>query len=167
MFFTYRIFAIPNTIDIIKLSTSYKIEVSSRRRGLPKGHYQISRKYCEFEWLHLELQYHFPGVIIPVLPQDESVFDFGNAQVLLSNRMKYMESYLNMVGSHPELGVSLTFLTFMDANELRLAQGIEESKKNRNLNPNTSNINNSNSWQKGVDYSISKVELFEPVFVYS
>ena len=137
---------------------SYKLEVSSRRKGLPKGHYQLNRKYHDFEWLHLDLQYHFPGVIVPVLPADESLFEFGNPQILLSNRIKSLENYINMVASHPELGISTVFITFMDADDSRLASAIQESKSSKRSH-HASNADQSVSWQRGIDYSIAKVTL--------
>ena len=88
---------------------------------------QVFRRYSDFSWLHDALQYGYPGVIIPPLPEKKLTGTFEAE--FLQNRTRYLQKFIDRCLDHPELKqarILLRFLTTADPDEFQEVKGAEK-----------------------------------------
>ena len=102
---------------------------NGNRPGFVEGDFSVVRRYSDFEWLVGELGRAFPGVILPAIPDKQSVGRFTPEFVEI--RRRALEKFLQRVSEHPELGCSASFATFIQADDARLAQAKDASKQSK------------------------------------
>lgn len=88
--------------------------------------YSVTRRYSDFVWLSKELSSIFPGCILPALPEKQAVGRFSTEFV--ESRQRGLERFLQRVATHPELGISPLFISFLEIDEIALNKKMEESK---------------------------------------
>jgi hypothetical protein len=108
---------------------SYKIVIHADMDSLPKQPYCIYRRYSQFFWLHSELAYTYPGIVVPGLP--EKIFFGRFKDDFLQFRMKSLVVFILRCAAHPQLSRSALFLRFVKFDEANLElfiAGYESSK---------------------------------------
>ncbi len=87
------------------------------------------RRYSDFTWLSEQLQREFPGVIVPPLPEKQTVGRFGSDFV--ESRRRALEKCLQRIAAHEEIGNSQFFVTFLQADEHGLHKAIGDAKASK------------------------------------
>lgn len=96
------------------------------RHGFEAGQHSVVRRFSDFTWLHGELSKEFPGVIVPPLPDKQTVGRFSDE--FIEARRRALEKFLQRVSTHPELSNSPNFIVFLQAAESGLAEAKKEAK---------------------------------------
>lgn len=84
------------------------------------------RRYSDFTWLSGELSREFPGVIVPPLPEKQSVGRF--TVEFIESRRRALEKFLHRIAMHNELGNSQYFVIFLQASDAGLTEAKNEAK---------------------------------------
>lgn len=77
------------------------------------------RRYTEFEWLHEYLQYTYPYIVIPPLPEKRVLYGWQNVSSdtfdpdFVDRRRAGLENFLLRVASHAVLGWDKQFIEFL------------------------------------------------------
>lgn len=87
------------------------------------------RRYSDFAWLSGELSREFPGVIVPPLPEKQTVGRFGSEFV--ESRRRGLEKFLQRIASHYEIGNSQFYVTFLQADEAAMARAKGDAKASK------------------------------------
>ncbi|KAL4456596.1 hypothetical protein ABPG74_000703 [Tetrahymena malaccensis] len=105
----------------------------------------VSRRFSDFQWLHEELLYNFPGYFLPALPQ-KGIYSKINTQIDYFNQIKteFMQErrqsltlYLKQLLNHKELRFSKQLYIFLISNEEKfeqeknLSMGIRQQKEKK------------------------------------
>jgi sorting nexin-1/2 len=110
--------------DGIKAYMLYKIRSAVQGSS---GEAEVNRRYSDFVWLHDALQYGFPGVVVPPLPEKRLRGTFEPA--FLQTRTRFLQKFLDRCLEHPELSrarVVLRFLTTADPSEFQEVKSAEK-----------------------------------------
>jgi len=99
------------TIIWLLLYFRYKLVYVSTRPGFNGETQEVIRRYSDFEWLSNELIKFYPGIIIPPLPEKQSVGNLTNEFV--ESRRRALEKFLFRIAIHPDLGYSTFFIAFL------------------------------------------------------
>jgi sorting nexin-1/2 len=79
------------------------------------GEYNVIRRYSDFVWLVGELASAFPGVIVPALPEKQTVGRFSPEFV--EARRRALEKFLKRCAQHRDLHQAPAFKTFLRADD--------------------------------------------------
>jgi sorting nexin-1/2 len=117
--------------DGIKAYATYKIKctrrTNSKNSNAAPAATEVFRRYSDFCWLHDALQYGFPGVVIPPLPEKQLTGTFEPE--FLQNRTRYLQKFVDRCLDHPELRqarILVCFLTTTDPDEFSEIKGAEK-----------------------------------------
>lgn len=105
---------------------SYRV-TSGNNKNYSSNSVSVVRRYSDFVWLYGQLTQQFLGVIMPPLPEKQSVGRFGSEFV--ETRRRALEKFLFRVLYHPELGSSDYFKQFLTSDDNSLHKLKEESNK--------------------------------------
>ncbi|KAJ1433311.1 Vps5 C terminal like-domain-containing protein [Ochromonadaceae sp. CCMP2298] len=105
---------------------SYKVNTTTDRAGFGQGIQSVVRRYNDFTWLSEQLSFDFPGVIVPPLPDKQSMGRLTDEFV--ESRRRALEKFLQRVAAHAELGYSAQFMAFLQADESGLNAVKKEAK---------------------------------------
>ena len=94
--------------------------------GYVYGETNVVRRYSDFTWLSTELSRVCAGVIVPALPEKQTVGRFSTEFV--EARRRALERFLLRVAAHQELNTSPVFIAFLQAGEDSLKDAKEASK---------------------------------------
>jgi sorting nexin-1/2 len=94
--------------------------------GYVKGETTIGRRYSDFNWLSAELSRFCAGVIVPALPEKQTVGRFSTEFV--EARRRSLERFLLRIAAHQELKTAPVFIVFLQSNEDSLKEAKEASK---------------------------------------
>ena len=94
--------------------------------GYVYGETNVVRRYSDFTWLSTELSRFCAGVIVPALPEKQTVGRFTTEFV--ESRRGALERFLLRVAAHQELNTSPVFIAFLQAGEDSLKDAKEASK---------------------------------------
>eukprot|EP00904_Undaria_pinnatifida_P001523 jgi/Undpi1/11371/HiC_scaffold_30.g13668.m1 len=108
---------------------TYKVHTSTDRQDFDYGQLVVIRRFKDFVWLSHRLEEEFPGIVMPALPVKIVVGKFD--QVFVEKRRKELEIFLNRVAAHKELSGSKYFKTFLQADDVVLADTKEQEKAKR------------------------------------
>jgi sorting nexin-1/2 len=108
----------------------------------------VIRRYNEFSWLSTELSREFPGVIVPPLPDKQSVGRFSAEFV--ESRRRALEKFLQRIIAHAELVTSQSVIIFLQADDATLNK-VKTDKKAEKPKLATS----ASAWFQGTVNSIS------------
>jgi len=110
---------------------SYKVDTKVHRTDGPHSNFQrestMFRRYNDFAWLHQQLEKHYPGLIIPPLPEKQVTGRFTDQ--FIENRRSNLEKFLNRTACHPELLQSEDFRLFLEADDKQLKRRREIEKQ--------------------------------------
>jgi sorting nexin-1/2 len=105
---------------------NYHIVTASNIPGYAYGETNVGRRYSDFTWLAQELSRFCAGVIVPALPEKQTVGRFSAEFV--EARRRSLERFLLHIAAHPELNIAPVFISFLQANEDSLKEAKEASK---------------------------------------
>lgn len=105
---------------------TYKITSTSNRTGFLTGSITVVRRYSDFSWLSGELSAEFPGVIVPPLPEKQTVGRFDSEFV--ESRRRSLEKFLLRISLHHEVGNSHHFVAFLQADDGAMAKAKADAK---------------------------------------
>ncbi|KAG0165718.1 Sorting nexin, cytoplasm-to-vacuole targeting pathway/endosomal sorting [Apophysomyces sp. BC1034] len=97
-----------------KTYTAYHIRI---------GDIELKRRYSEFESLRNVLIRLYPAVIVPPIPEKHSFVDYAalrskDDKALVEKRKRMLQTFLNRLAKHPELGKDHHFHQFLESNVL-------------------------------------------------
>jgi sorting nexin-1/2 len=143
------------------LYISYKVRTTTDRSGFTPGAKSVVRRYNDFTWLAGELSYDFPGVIVPPLPDKQSVGRFTDEFV--ESRRRSLEKFLQRVATHSELGHSVQFVAFLQADEGGLSAAKKEAKnvKSRASTVSTSWLDSMTTAKPELEKSAADIKIEE------
>mmetsp|Transcript_22651 Transcript_22651/g.31533 ORF Transcript_22651/g.31533 Transcript_22651/m.31533 type:complete len:429 (+) Transcript_22651:73-1359(+) len=90
----------------------YTIEVKTKASTYQNQEFTVVRRYSDFAWLREQLQEHYPGYLIPPLPEKQ-LFNRFNPE-FMEFRKKELEKFLQRVTSHHVLCTSPQLQQFFE-----------------------------------------------------
>ncbi len=114
---------------LIKFIVSYKIESSTNRAGFASGTVSVIRRYSDFAWLSSEISRQCPGIIVPPLPEKQSVGRFSSDFV--ESRRRALEKFLQRVSVHHEIGSLPQFIIFLQGDDAAFARAKGDAKSGK------------------------------------
>ena len=95
---------------------SYKVNTSTNRPAFSYGQFSVVRRYSDFEWLVDQLGTFHPGIILPPIPEKQTVGRFSPDFV--EQRRRGLERFICKIALHPVLVESVYFITFLTADDV-------------------------------------------------
>ncbi len=92
----------------------------------------------------------YPGVIIPTLPEKQTVGRFSPEFV--EARRRALEKFLERISAHSELGFSASYIKFLQANDAQLNEAKEITKSAK-----TKMSDKAKNWLQGTANSLTAV----------
>ncbi|KAI8637180.1 hypothetical protein BD408DRAFT_447849 [Parasitella parasitica] len=87
------------------------------------GDIETKRRYSEFESFRKALTLLHPALIVPPIPEKHSLVDYAALQTrvkddlpMVEKRKRMLQTFLNRVAKHPELGKDHVFHRFLESN---------------------------------------------------
>ncbi|CAO0795372.1 unnamed protein product [Mucor circinelloides] len=87
------------------------------------GDIETKRRYSEFESFRKALTLLHPALIVPPIPEKHSLVDYAALQTrvkddlpMVEKRKRMLQTFLNRVAKHPELGRDHVFHRFLESN---------------------------------------------------
>ena len=108
---------------------SYKINTATTRTEFEQRESAVIRRYSDFVWLIGELTRLYPGIIIPAIPDKQSVGRFSPEFV--EARRRSLEKFLHRVADHGELSNAQAFIVFLQADDARLKAAMDLTKASK------------------------------------
>lgn len=115
--------------DSISTYITYKVTCETNRGGFARGEGSVVRRYSEFTWLAEVLARTCPGSIVPAIPEKQAMGRFSSDFV--EARRRALERFLQRIATHPELGRSEHYATFLQADDAALKRAMEASKASK------------------------------------
>ncbi|KAJ2481300.1 Vacuolar protein sorting-associated protein vps5 [Coemansia sp. RSA 2131] len=101
--------------DALKSYVAYKVHTRSAAPMFRERDMTVRRRYRDFDWLVQELVARHPGVIVPAIPEKQSMGRFGDEFV--EARRAGLESCLARIGRHVVLWNDDVFRLFLEADD--------------------------------------------------
>ncbi|KAJ2351266.1 Vacuolar protein sorting-associated protein vps5 [Coemansia erecta] len=101
--------------DALKSYIAYKVHTRSDAAMFRERDMVVRRRYRDFDWLIQELAARHAGVIVPAIPEKQSMGRFGDEFV--EARRAGLESCLARIGRHPVLWNDDVFRLFLEADD--------------------------------------------------
>ncbi|KAJ2178685.1 Vacuolar protein sorting-associated protein vps5, partial [Coemansia sp. RSA 551] len=101
--------------DALKSYVAYKVHTRSTAPMFRERDMTVRRRYRDFDWLVQELVARHPGVIVPAIPEKQSMGRFGDEFV--EARRAGLESCLARIGRHVVLWNDDVFRLFLEADD--------------------------------------------------
>jgi hypothetical protein len=115
---TYEKILIIDTEKVSDFKDSFTVYV------IKTGNVVVKRRYSEFESVRKLLLRMYPFIIIPPIPKKHSLTDYAKMQskakddqVIIDQRKRQLQFFLNRVASHEILGCEVLFQKFLEANQ--------------------------------------------------
>lgn len=89
----------------------------------------VIRRYSDFLWLSEDLTRLHPGIIIPCLPEKQSVGRF--IPEFVEARRRSLEKFLQRISEHHTLGFSTSFIKFLQAGDAQFLEAKEITKASK------------------------------------
>jgi len=119
----------------------------TKRQGFEQGEVSVIRRYSDFLWLSEDLTRLHPGIIIPCLPEKQTVGRFSPEFV--EARRRSLEKFLLRISEHPTLGFSTSFIKFLQAGDAQFLEAKEITKASK-----TKVTDKAKSWFQGATNSL-------------
>ncbi|KAJ1978004.1 Vacuolar protein sorting-associated protein vps5 [Dimargaris verticillata] len=97
--------------DAMNAYVVYKVHTHTLSPAFDQPDYTVRRRYRDFHWLFTQLHQSNPGVIIPPVPEKQSLGRFQDEFV--ENRRHGLEKFLKRVATHPLLNDHPDFKLFL------------------------------------------------------
>ncbi|KAJ1970724.1 Vacuolar protein sorting-associated protein vps5, partial [Dimargaris cristalligena] len=97
--------------DAMSAHVVYKVHTKTSQPGFDSEEYSVRRRYRDFEWLFNQLASTHPGVVIPPMPEKQSLGRFQDDFV--ESRRFALEKYLRKISVHSLLQADDDFKIFL------------------------------------------------------
>lgn len=148
--------------DALKSHIAYKIHTQSDAPMFREHDMVVRRRYRDFDWLIQELVARHPGIIVPPIPEKQSMGRFEDEFV--EARRSGLESCLTRISKHPVLWCDDVFRLFLEADDFAAkARVITENRVAAEINgtgPPLSGLGGSGSGGSGLGGGGSASSLF-------
>ncbi|KAJ2549916.1 Vacuolar protein sorting-associated protein vps5, partial [Coemansia sp. RSA 1933] len=111
--FSIRITDPVKVSDSLKSYIAYKVYTQSDAKMFRESSMVVRRRYRDFDWLIQELVARHPGIIVPPIPEKQSMGRFEDEFV--EARRAGLESSLARISEHPVLWCDSVFRIFLEA----------------------------------------------------
>ncbi|KAJ2787089.1 Vacuolar protein sorting-associated protein vps5, partial [Coemansia interrupta] len=101
--------------DSLKSYIAYKVRTRSDAPMFRESDMIVRRRYRDFDWLIQELVARHPGIIVPAIPEKQSMGRFEDEFV--ESRRSGLESCLRRISEHPVLWCDDVFRLFLEADD--------------------------------------------------
>ncbi|KAJ1736503.1 Vacuolar protein sorting-associated protein vps5 [Coemansia sp. Benny D160-2] len=101
--------------DSLKSYIAYKVTTQSDAKMFRESNMVVRRRYSDFDWLIQELAARHPGIIVPPIPEKQSMGRFEDEFV--EARRAGLESCLARISEHPVLWCDSVFRIFIEADD--------------------------------------------------
>ncbi|KAJ2480393.1 Vacuolar protein sorting-associated protein vps5 [Coemansia sp. RSA 2320] len=119
--------------DALKSYIAYKVLTQSDAAMFRERDMAVRRRYRDFDWLIQELVARHPGVIVPPIPEKQSMGRFEDEFV--EARRAALESCLMRISQHPVLWCDDVFRLFLEADDFATkARVITENRISAEIN---------------------------------
>ncbi|KAJ2743660.1 Vacuolar protein sorting-associated protein vps5 [Coemansia sp. BCRC 34301] len=119
--------------DSLKSYIAYKIRTLSDAAMFRESEMVVRRRYRDFDWLIQELVARHPGIIVPAIPEKQSMGRFEDEFV--EARRAGLESCLIRISEHPVLWCDDVFRLFLEADDFATkARMITENRVTAEIN---------------------------------
>ncbi|KAJ2800578.1 Vacuolar protein sorting-associated protein vps5, partial [Coemansia furcata] len=119
--------------DSLKSYIAYKIRTLSDAPMFRESEMVVRRRYRDFDWLIQELVARHPGIIVPAIPEKQSMGRFEDEFV--EARRAGLESCLTRISEHPVLWCDDVFRLFIEADDFATkARIITENRVTAEIN---------------------------------
>ncbi|PIA17618.1 Vps5-domain-containing protein [Coemansia reversa NRRL 1564] len=119
--------------ESLKSFIAYKIRTRSDAPIFRESEMSVRRRYRDFDWLVQELVARHPGVVVPAIPEKQSMGRFGEGFV--EGRRAGLESSLARISRHPILWKDDVFRLFLEAEDFPTkARAITETRVAAEIN---------------------------------
>jgi sorting nexin-1/2 len=105
------------------------VSTSTNKTIFQSKDFYVTRRFRDFAWLSQELSRTFPGIIVPPLPEKQTVGRFSSDFV--ESRQRGLERFLARVAANAEMGNSRVFVTFLEADDKTLGSMMNEVKASK------------------------------------
>jgi len=95
---------------------SFKVNTKTNRASFSAGEFSVIRRYSDFEWLSSILAHDHPGIIIPAMPEKQTVGRFSPEFV--EQRRRGLERFLSKITTHQLLSESRHFIAFVTTDQV-------------------------------------------------
>lgn len=129
MFIHVRVTDPVKTNDTFGSHIVYRVETSTNSSDFSSQECSCSRRYSDFEWLHDQLSYLFPGSIIPPLPEKQTVGRF--TPEFIEGRRRGIEKFMKRVTNHSVFKTSSCLVSFLEADDAGFTQCKAQYKQER------------------------------------
>lgn len=102
------------------------MNTSTNRPDFSYGQFSVLRRYSDFCWLHDQLCFLHPGVIVPPPPEKQAVGRFSAD--FIESRRRSLEKFMSRVLGHASLNQSEVIVTFLEADDAGLAAAMNKGK---------------------------------------
>ncbi|KAJ2494391.1 Vacuolar protein sorting-associated protein vps5, partial [Coemansia sp. RSA 2052] len=119
--------------DSLKSYIAYKIRTLSDAPMFRESEMVVRRRYRDFDWLIQELVARHPGIIVPAIPEKQSMGRFEDEFV--EARRAGLESCLLRISAHPVLWCDDVFRLFLETDDFATkARMITENRVTAEIN---------------------------------
>ncbi|KAJ2250705.1 Vacuolar protein sorting-associated protein vps5 [Coemansia sp. RSA 455] len=119
--------------DSLKSYIAYKVRTLSDAPMFRESEMVVRRRYRDFDWLIQELVARHPGIIVPAIPEKQSMGRFEDEFV--EARRAGLESCLARISEHPVLWCDDVFRLFIEADDFSTkARIITENRVTAEIN---------------------------------
>ncbi|KAJ1852226.1 Vacuolar protein sorting-associated protein vps5 [Coemansia sp. RSA 2703] len=101
--------------DSLKSYIAYKVRTRSDAPMFRESEMIVRRRYRDFDWLIQELVARHPGIIVPAIPEKQSMGRFEDE--FIESRRAGLESGLRRISEHPVLWCDDVFRLFLEADD--------------------------------------------------
>ncbi|KAI8326087.1 Vps5-domain-containing protein [Martensiomyces pterosporus] len=130
--------------DSLKSYIAYKVKTQSDAPAFRESEMTVRRRYRDFDWLIQELIARHPGVIVPAIPEKQSMGRFEDEFV--ESRRAGLESCLTRISEHPILWADDVFRLFLEADDFAAkARAITENRITAEINGTSSSLSSGGS----------------------
>lgn len=95
---------------------SFKVNTKTNRANFSAGEFSVLRRYSDFEWLSSILAHDHPGIIIPAMPEKQTVGRFSPEFV--EQRRRGLERFMAKIALHQVLAESRHFIAFLTTDQV-------------------------------------------------
>jgi sorting nexin-1/2 len=109
----------------------YRVNTKTNHSAFPQRESYVTRRFNDFNWLHDQLNFSFPGAIVPPLPEKQTVGRF--TPEFVESRRRSLEKFIARIACHKELCNAPAFISFLklDENELGRLKDVCKQEKEK------------------------------------
>eukprot|EP00602_Paraphysomonas_sp_CaronLab_P003556 CAMPEP_0185028212 /NCGR_PEP_ID=MMETSP1103-20130426/13844_1 /TAXON_ID=36769 /ORGANISM="Paraphysomonas bandaiensis, Strain Caron Lab Isolate" /LENGTH=449 /DNA_ID=CAMNT_0027562561 /DNA_START=1 /DNA_END=1350 /DNA_ORIENTATION=+ len=107
----------------------YKVNTTTNHSKFQFSEFSVLRRFSDFVWLHDQLNFSYPGAIVPPLPEKQAVGRFSTEFV--ECRRRALEKFMSRVTKHTTLKDAECLQAFLQADDVAFSQSKEEFRLER------------------------------------